>query len=74
MAGYGSCIKNYSNLIRGLGWLAGAVLIVMCRQQKTRRGSRVNALMLGSDFFVVCWLGILWRRLQSGRLLQRCVV
>ncbi|EFV00249.1 hypothetical protein EC3431_0129 [Escherichia coli 3431] len=42
--------------------------------KKTRRGSRVNALMLGSDFFVVCWLGILWRRLQSGRLLQRCVV
>lgn len=29
MAGYGGCIKNYSNLIKGLGWLAGAVLIVI---------------------------------------------
>lgn len=29
MAGYGSCIKNYSNLINSLDRLAGAVLIVI---------------------------------------------
>lgn len=34
MAGYGSCIKNYSNLINSLDRLAGAVLIVIVRQRK----------------------------------------
>lgn len=29
MAGYGSCIKNYSNLINSLDRQAGAVLIVI---------------------------------------------
>lgn len=29
MAGYGSCIKNYSNLINSLDRRAGAVLIVI---------------------------------------------
>lgn len=34
MAGYGSCIKNYSNLINSLDRLAGAVLIVIGGQRK----------------------------------------
>lgn len=34
MAGYGSCIKNYSNLINSLDRMAGAVLIVIGGQRK----------------------------------------
>ncbi|EFI5836728.1 hypothetical protein GZ804_004908 [Escherichia coli] len=56
-----SCIYLFSNKYNWLCVFRWGVV----RQRKT--GAEAG-LMLGSDFFVVCWLGILWRRLQ------RCVV